>query len=376
MMTSFSRTDSSILGRWWWTLDRWALLVLTLLFAVGAILTVAASPGAAARIGLEPFFFVRHQFAFMVPALLILLAVSMLSPRGIRRIAVLVLGAGIILVAATNFSGIEIKGASRWLSLGGFTFQPSEFVKPCFAVVAAWMFAEYRQSKNFPGRTVASVLLLAIVGLLLLQPDFGMAVTVAAVWFVQFFLAGLSLWWVGLSLAATLGLVTAAYSIFPHVAKRIDLFIDPLSGDSYQVTTSLKAFQQGGLLGKGPGEGVVKGYLPDAHTDFIFAVAAEEFGMLAALAIVGLFSFIVLRGLTRVVREADLFVLLAVAGLLTQFGLQALINMGVTVQLLPAKGMTLPFVSYGGSSLIASALGMGMVLALTRSGYRDRVLAP
>ena len=372
-MTSFSRTDSSILGRWWWTLDRWALLVLTLLFAVGAILTVAASPGAAARIGLEPFFFVRHQFAFMVPALLILLAVSMLSPRGIRRIAVLVLGAGIILVAATNFSGIEIKGASRWLSLGAFTFQPSEFVKPCFAVVAAWMFAEYRQSKNFPGRAVASVLLLVIVGLLLLQPDFGMAVTVAAVWFVQFFLAGLSLWWVGLSLAATLGLLTAAYSIFPHVAKRIDLFIDPLSGDSYQVTTSLKAFQQGGLLGKGPGEGVVKGYLPDAHTDFIFAVAAEEFGMLAALAIVGLFSFIVLRGLTRVVREADLFVLLAVAGLLTQFGLQALINMGVTVQLLPAKGMTLPFVSYGGSSLIASALGMGMVLALTRSGYRDKV---
>jgi len=372
-MTSFSRTDSSILGRWWWTLDRWALLVLTLLFAVGAILTVAASPGAAARIGLEPFFFVRHQFAFMVPALLILLAVSMLSPRGIRRIAVLVLSAGIILVAATNFSGIEIKGASRWLSLGAFTFQPSEFVKPCFAVVAAWMFAEYRQSKNFPGRAVASVLLLVIVGLLLLQPDFGMAVTVAAVWFVQFFLAGLSLWWVGLSLAATLGLVTAAYSIFPHVAKRIDLFIDPLSGDSYQVTTSLKAFQQGGLLGKGPGEGVVKGYLPDAHTDFIFAVAAEEFGMLAALAIVGLFSFIVLRGLTRVVREADLFVLLAVAGLLTQFGLQALINMGVTVQLLPAKGMTLPFVSYGGSSLIASALGMGMVLALTRSGYRDKV---
>ena len=375
-MTSFSRTDSSILGRWWWTLDRWALLVLTLLFAVGAILTVAASPGAAARIGLEPFYFVRHQFAFMVPALLILLAISMLSPRDIRRIAVLVLGTGIILVAATNFYGIEIKGASRWISLGGFTFQPSEFVKPCFAVVAAWMFAEYRQSENFPGHAIASVLLLVVVALLLLQPDFGMAVTVAAVWFVQFFLAGLSLWWVGLSLAATLGLVTAAYSIFPHVAKRIDLFIDPLSGDSYQVTTSLKAFQQGGLLGKGPGEGVVKGYLPDAHTDFIFAVAAEEFGMLATLTIVGLFSFIVLRGLTRVVREADLFVLLAVAGLLTQFGLQALINMGVTVQLLPAKGMTLPFVSYGGSSLIASALGMGMVLALTRSGYRDRVLAP
>ena len=372
-MTSFSRTDPSILGRWWWTLDRWALLVLTLLFAVGAILTVAASPGVASRIGLEPFYFVRHQFAFMVSALLILLSVSMLSPRGVRRIAVVMLAVGVILVAATNLAGVEIKGASRWLSLAGFTFQPSEFVKPCFAVVAAWMFAEYRQSEHFPGRAIASGLLLVVVALLLLQPDFGMAVTVTAVWFVQFFLAGLSLWWIGLSLALTLGLVTAAYSIFPHVAKRIDLFIDPTSGDSYQVTTSLKAFQQGGLLGKGPGEGVVKGYLPDAHTDFIFAVAAEEFGMLAALAIVGLFAFIVLRGLTRVVREADLFVLLAVAGLLTQFGLQALINMGVTVQLLPAKGMTLPFVSYGGSSLAASSLGMGMVLALTRSGYRDRV---
>ncbi len=369
-MTSFSRADTSILGRWWWTLDRWALLVLTLLFAVGAILTVAASPGAAARIGLEPFYFVRHQFAFMAPALLIMLAVSMLSPRGVRRMAVLILAVGLVCVAATHFAGVEAKGASRWLSLGGFTFQPSEFVKPCFAVVAAWMFAEYRQSENFPGRAIAGALLLITVALLLLQPDFGMAVTVTAVWFVQFFLAGLSLWWVGLSLALTLGLVTAAYGIFPHVAKRIDLFIDPSSGDSYQVTTSLKAFQQGGLLGKGPGEGVVKGYLPDAHTDFIFAVAAEEFGMLAALAIVGLFSFVVLRGLARIVREANLFVLLAVAGLLTQFGLQALINMGVTVQLLPAKGMTLPFVSYGGSSLIASALGMGMVLALTRSGYR------
>ncbi|MDP7642310.1 MAG: putative peptidoglycan glycosyltransferase FtsW [Alphaproteobacteria bacterium] len=375
-MTSFSRADTSILGRWWWTLDRWALLVLTLLFAVGAILTVAASPGAASRIGLEPFYFVRHQFAFMAPALLIMLAVSMLSPRGVRRMAVLILAVGLVCVAATHFAGVEAKGASRWLSLGDFTFQPSEFVKPCFAVVAAWMFAEYRQSENFPGRAIAGALLLITVALLLLQPDFGMAVTVTAVWFVQFFLAGLSLWWVGLSLALTLGLVTAAYGIFPHVAKRIDLFIDPSSGDSYQVTTSLKAFQQGGLLGKGPGEGVVKGYLPDAHTDFIFAVAAEEFGMLAALAIVGLFSFVVLRGLARVVREANLFVLLAVAGLLTQFGLQALINMGVTVQLLPAKGMTLPFVSYGGSSLIASALGMGMMLALTRSGYRNTVSAP
>jgi len=374
-MTSFSRTDSSILGRWWWTLDRWTLLSLILLFAVGAILTVAASPEVAIQRNGDPFHFVRHQFVFMIPALIIMLTASLLTPRGTRRLAAALFTISLICVLATHFIGTEVKGATRWLAVGGLSFQPSEFIKPCFAVVAAWMFAEYKENEKFPGRTIAAILLVTVVALLLLQPDFGMTVTVAAVWFVQFFLAGLSLWWVGLALASSLGLVTAAYSVFPHVAKRIDVFIDPSSGDGYQVQTSLTAFQQGGILGRGPGEGIVKTSLPEPHTDFIFAVAAEEFGMLAALAIVALFSFIVLRGLTRVIRDADLFVLLAVAGLLTQFGLQALINMGVTVQLLPAKGMTLPFVSYGGSSLIASALGMGMVLALTRSGYRQKASA-
>ncbi len=374
-MTSFSRTDSSILGRWWWTLDRWTLLSLILLFAVGAILTVAASPEVAIQRNGDPFHFVRHQFVFMIPALIIMLTASLLTPRGTRRLAAALFTISLICVLATHFIGTEVKGATRWLAVGGLSFQPSEFIKPCFAVVAAWMFAEYKENEKFPGRTIAAILLVTVVALLLLQPDFGMTVTVAAVWFVQFFLAGLSLWWVGLALASSLGLVTAAYSVFPHVAKRIDFFIDPSSGDGYQVQTSLTAYQQGGILGRGPGEGIVKTSLPEPHTDFIFAVAAEEFGMLAALAIVALFSFIVLRGLTRVIRDADLFVLLAVAGLLTQFGLQALINMGVTVQLLPAKGMTLPFVSYGGSSLIASALGMGMVLALTRSGYRQKASA-
>lgn len=374
-MTSFSRTDSSILGRWWWTLDRWTLLSLILLFAVGAILTVAASPEVAIGRNWDPFHFVRHQFVFMIPALIIMLTVSLFTPRGTRRLAATLFTASLVCVLATHFIGIEVKGATRWLAVGGLRFQPSEFIKPCFAVVAAWMFAEYKDNNNFPGRIIAGTLLAIVVVLLLLQPDFGMTVTVTAVWFVQFFLAGLSLWWVGLALALSLGLITAAYSVFPHVAKRIDVFIDPSSGDGYQVETSLAAFQQGGILGRGPGEGIVKTNLPEPHTDFIFAVAAEEFGMLAALAIVALFSFIVLRGLTRVIRDADLFVLLAVAGLLTQFGLQALINMGVTVQLLPAKGMTLPFVSYGGSSLIASALGMGMVLALTRSGYRQKASA-
>jgi len=368
-MTSFSREDRSVIGRWWWTVDRWTLLALILLTATGAVLIMAASPGAANRIGLDPFHFVRNQFVFLAPALLVMIAVSLLTPTGVRRLAVIGFGLAVVLMVATLLVGVEVKGASRWINLGGFTLQPSEFLKPCFAVVAAWMFSQARVEPTFPGRLIACVLFALVVGLLILQPDFGMTITVTAVWFVQFFLAGLSMALVAMALVLGLGLVTAAYAALPHVASRIDRFINPATGDTYQVDTSLRAFEAGGLFGLGPGEGRVKGLLPDSHTDFIFAVAGEEFGILACLLVVGLFAFIVLRGFSRVLKDANLFILLAVAGLLTQFGLQALINMGVAVRLLPAKGMTLPLVSYGGSSLVATAIGMGMVLALTRIDY-------
>ncbi len=375
-MSSFSRADLSVIGRWWWTIDRWTLVALLLLVATGAVLTMAASPGAAERIGLDPFHFVRNQFVFLAPAIIGMLIVSMLTPLGVRRLAVVGLTLTLILMVITLFAGLEAKGASRWLSFGGFTIQPSEFLKPCFAVVVAWMFSAQKSEPKFPGKTVASILFISVAGLLILQPDFGMTITVTAVWFIQFFLAGLPMFWVAVGLIGGLGLIVAAYTALPHVADRIDRFTNPAAGDQYQVNTSLRAFETGGLFGLGPGEGLVKEDLPYSHTDFIFAVAGEEFGALACLLVVALFAFIVLRGFSRVLRDANLFILLAVAGLLTQFGLQALINMGVAVRLLPAKGMTLPFVSYGGSSLIATAIGMGMVLALTRTNHLKREQMP
>ena len=375
-MSSFSRADLSVIGRWWWTIDRWTLVALLLLVATGAVLTMAASPGAAERIGLDPFHFVRNQFVFLAPAIIGMLIVSMLTPLGVRRLALVGLTLTLILMIITLFAGVEAKGASRWLSFGGFTIQPSEFLKPCFAVVVAWMFSAQKSEPKFPGKTVASILFISVAGLLILQPDFGMTITVTAVWFIQFFLAGLPMFWVAVGLIGGLGLIVAAYTALPHVADRIDRFTNPAAGDQYQVNTSLRAFENGGLFGLGPGEGLVKEDLPDSHTDFIFAVAGEEFGALACLLVVALFAFIVLRGFSRVLRDANLFILLAVAGLLTQFGLQALINMGVAVRLLPAKGMTLPFVSYGGSSLIATAIGMGMVLALTRTNHLKREQMP
>ena len=366
-MSSFGRDDRSVLSVWWWTVDRWTMLALTLLLLIGAVLTLAASPAVAERIGLESFHFVRHQLLFMPLALALMIGVSLLSPLGVRRLAATGFLFGLLLLAVTLIAGTEVKGATRWIGLlGGLSLQPSEFVKPVFAVVIAWMFSEQRKRAGFPGNAVAIALLVVVAGLVAMQPDFGMAMTITVVWLIQFFLAGLPLAWVALILGLGVGAAVLAYAVMPHVASRIDRFLDPSAGDSYQIERSIDAFNHGGLIGVGPGDGVVKEILPDAHTDFIFAVAGEEFGLLLCLFMVGLFGFIVLRGLTRVLAETNLFVLLAVSGILAQFGLQALINMGVTLNLLPAKGMTLPFVSYGGSSLLAVALGMGMVLALTR----------
>ncbi|MBT3534209.1 MAG: putative lipid II flippase FtsW [Rhodospirillaceae bacterium] len=366
MVISFARTDTSLVGRWWWTVDRWTLLAVALLIAIGTLLTLAASPAVAEKLNLQSQHFVLRQMIFLPMAMAVMFVVSLMSPRGVRRISAAGLVISLLLVVATLFLGAEIKGATRWLQFAGLSLQPSEFVKPCFAVVAAWILAEQRQREGMAGALICCALFALVVWLLVSQPDFGMTAVVAAVWFGQCFIAGLSMLWVGL--LAGLGLIGAilAYATIPHVASRIDRFLDPASGDSYQIDRALDAFGQGGLLGRGPGEGMVKRVLPDAHTDFIFSVAGEEFGLIACLIIVALFGFITLRGFARLLREEDLFVLLAAAGLLTQFGLQAIINIGVNVNLLPTKGMTLPFISYGGSSMLALALAMGMVLALTR----------
>ncbi|MFQ5953908.1 MAG: FtsW/RodA/SpoVE family cell cycle protein [Kiloniellales bacterium] len=370
-MSALARTDTSTLGRWWWTVDRWTLAVLILLIVTGMILSVTASPPVATRLDLDPFHFVRRHMLLLLPAVAVLFAVSLLSPRGVRRLALITFIAAVTLLTATIAAGPEIKGANRWISLAGFTLQPSEFVKPAFAVVAAWMFAEHHRSRRaqqvpFPGNALATLLYLAVFVLLLMQPDLGMAFVVSVVWYTQFCVAGLSLGWVGVFAVLGLAVLFGAYMVFPHVASRVDRFLDPASGDSYQIDRALEAFRNGGLLGRGPGEGTVKQHIPDAHADFVFAVAGEEFGLVACLAIVGLFAFVVLRGFGRLLEESNPFVALAACGLLVQFGVQALINLASTVQLIPTKGMTLPFLSYGGSSLLALSLGMGMFLALTR----------
>lgn len=366
-MRPIARDDTSILGRWWWTVDHWTLLSFVLLTAFGLILTVAASPPVAERIGYDDqFHFVRRQAIVIVPAMIVMIAVSLLSPRGIRRLATIGFVGVIGLLILTLIFGQETKGSQRWLFLGGVSLQASEFVKPAFAVVAAWLFSARRLGQDIPGYQLSCALYVLVIGLLLAQPDVGQAAVVSAIWFTQWFVAGLSMAWVALFAVVGLLAMTGAYFTFPHVASRIDRFLDPASGDSYQIDRAMEAFMNGGLLGRGAGEGRAKAFLPDAHSDFILAVAGEEFGLLACLLLVAVFVFVILRGLVRVWEDDNLFVILAATGLIVQFALQAIINMASTVNLMPTKGMTLPFISYGGSSLLALGFGMGMLLALTR----------
>jgi len=366
------RTNTTSIGRWWWTVDRLNLFALLILIALGGVLVTAGSPPVAKRLDLPAFYFVHRHHIFLALGLFTMLAASLLPPVAVRRIAVMGFCGSLILLLLVPFLGVEIKGAHRWIDLAGISIQPSEFMKPCFAVVMAWVCAENQRRVNFPGYRMVIALYGIVALLLIAQPDIGMTITVTAMWGIQMFLAGLPMLWVMIMGGCAVAGITGAYFAFPHVAKRIDSFLDPTAGDNYQIAKSLEAFKSGGLLGRGPGEGEVKQSLPDSHTDFIFSVAGEEFGVIVCILIVGLFAFIVLRGLSRVWKETDLFVVLAVAGLLAQFGVQAVINMGVAVNLLPAKGMTLPFLSYGGSSAVAIGLGMGMMLALTKRKYGTR----
>ncbi|HYH36909.1 MAG TPA: putative peptidoglycan glycosyltransferase FtsW [Azospirillum sp.] len=369
-MITFDRTDQSVFGRWWWTIDRVQLGALAVLMALGTVLITAASPPVAERIGIQDtFYFVERHLIMLAPAVAIMVGISLLSPKGVRRAALFMYVIALALVFATLVIGVEIKGAKRWIHVPGLSIQPSEFVKPAFAVVAAWLFSLSRTNPGFPGALVSIALYGVTVAGLILQPDMGMTFVVSAVWFTQFFLAGLNIVLVMILAGVGVAGLVGAYFTLPHFASRIDRFLDPSTGDNYQVSRSMEAFANGGLLGTGPGQGTVKFSLPDSHADFIFAVAGEEMGLIFCLFIVFLFAFIVLRGFARVFNEHNYFALLAAAGLLIQFGLQAAINMGSSLHLMPTKGMTLPFISYGGSSLIALGFGMGMVLALTRKRF-------
>ncbi|RVU34614.1 putative lipid II flippase FtsW [Hwanghaeella grinnelliae] len=365
-MMHFARNDTSILGNWWWTVDRWLLGAVVLLGALGLLLTTTASPPVAERINVDSFHFVKKQAFMLAPALFTIIGVSLLNLKQIRRLALVVFVGALVLMVAAILFGTEIKGATRWISLGGLTIQPSEFAKPAFAVLAGWILAARRMGEDVPGYAISAALCVLVVGLLALQPDIGQAFVVCSIWFTQLFIAGLSMSFVIFAVLGGLAALVAAYYIFPHVATRIDRFLDPQAHDSYQIDKAMEAFQSGGIMGRGPGEGIVKQSLPDGHADFIFAVAGEEFGLFACMFIVAIFVFVVVRGLSRLLQDNDMFVVLAATGLIVQFALQALVNMASTLSLIPTKGMTLPFISYGGSSLLALALGMGMLLALTR----------
>ena len=369
-MPSLSRADTSTLGRWWWSVDRLTLLAIAVLIGFGYVMMLAASPAVAERIHVSRDSFILKQVVFLLVAALVVIGVSLLSPKGVRRLALAGCVGALALTALTLFAGVEIKGARRWISLPGMTIQPSEFLKPCFAVTAAFLLAEGRRTRGFPGMVLAFGVFALILLLLKSQPDIGMLAVVTAVFFAQLFVAGLNLYLVGVGAGCLAGAGVGAYALFPHVRSRVSRFLDPATGDSYQVNRALEAFGNGGLLGRGAGEGRVKDVLPDAHADFVFAVMGEEFGLVVCVLVLGLFAFIVMRGLLRLLAEHDEFVILAAAGLVASFGLQAFVNMASTLHLIPTKGMTLPFVSYGGSSVLAVALGMGMLLALTRRRSR------
>ena len=363
---SFSRADRSRLAEWWFTVDRQLIVLIFVLMAAGLLLSLAASPAIAMKRGFATYHFVWRQFVFAGLGAAAMIAVSLLTPAKVRRLALITLIASMAGLVVVLFVGTEINGARRWLPVLHQTIQPSEFAKPGFVVMSAWLFAETKRRPDMPALALACLSLMLIAGLLIAEPDVGQTLLVTFVWGALFVISGQP--WMGAVALAVFGAAGAgaAYVMLPHVHARVDLYLAGGTGDHSQVDRALQAFMEGGFFGRGPGEGTVKTVLPDAHTDFIFAVLAEEYGVIACLALLALFAAIVGKAAFRAVNEPDSANRLAIIGLCLLFALQALINMGVNVGLLPAKGMTLPFISAGGSSTLAVSVTLGMLLSLTR----------
>ena len=380
-----SRAERGALADWFWTIDRFFLAAFILLMGVGFMLSFAASPAVPERIGLDSFHFVKRHALFLLPAIAVMLGISFLTPRQVRRAAMILLILSLGAMVLALFFGVEVKGSRRWISIGSFSVQPSEFMKPAFVIVCAWLFAEHARQPEIPGTLFAIILFGIVAALLIAQPDLGQTILTAAVWGGMFFMAGMPwLWIIVLGGAGAGGLLTA-YTLLPHVAARIDKFMTG-EGDTFQMDTAREALIRGDWFGQGPGEGIIKRIIPDSHTDFIFSVAAEEFGIVFCMVIVAIFAFVVMRGLNHAFKERNDFTRFAVAGLVLQIGIQSMINIGVNLELLPAKGMTLPLISYGGSSMIAICVTAGFILALTRhrpekraserSLFRSGIVAP
>jgi cell division protein FtsW len=368
------RVAEPVIPRWWRTIDKWTLTSVFVLFGIGLLLGLAASVPLATRNGLEPFYYVQRQAVFGGIALVAMIAVSMMPPDMVRRLGVMGFAVSLAALMLLPLFGTDFgKGAVRWFSFGFASVQPSEFLKPGFVIVVAWLIAASQDLNGPPGKLVSLALTLVVVGFLAMQPDFGQAALVLFAWGVIYFVGGAPMLLIGIvgGLVAVGGL--AFYESSEHFARRIDGFLSPDLDPRTQLGYAANAIQEGGFFGVGVGEGQVKWSLPDAHTDFIIAVAAEEYGLLLVLAILALYGVIVVRSLGRLLPERDPFARLAGAGMACIFGVQAMINMGVAVRLLPAKGMTLPFVSYGGSSVIAAGITLGMLLALTRQRPRGQM---
>ncbi|MCW2273580.1 cell division protein FtsW [Rhodoblastus acidophilus] len=369
-----SRAERSPVADWWWTVDRWLLAAVGALIVCGLVLIMAGSPPVAERIGLPTFHFVNRQVELLAPSVAFMIACSFLTPRQLRRGALVLYIVAMAGIFAALLFGHEVKGAKRWI----FGVQPSEFLKPAFVILAAWAFSEGARRRDVPGNLLAIALLPVTIIPLVLQPDFGQTLLICLVWGALLVMAGLH--WLWFPALGGVGVVGAglAYKFAPHVRARIQNFLNPGEGggqaDTFQVETAHDAFVSGGWFGKGPGEGTFKQILPDSHTDFIFAVTGEEFGLIFCMALVGLFAFIVLRSLIKASSNEDPFCRFATAGLAMLFGIQASINIAVNLHLMPAKGMTLPFISYGGSSLLSLGIGMGFLIAVTRKRPRSEIL--
>ncbi|RUT35120.1 cell division protein FtsW [Arsenicitalea aurantiaca] len=370
----FSRERKTRLAEWWWTVDRQLLGALVLLMIAGVVLSFAASPPVAERLGLSPYHFIIRHSLFVPPAIAVMVLASLMSQRQARWAALVMLCGSVVLLWATLRFGVEVKGARRWISAFGQSVQPSEFVKPAYAIIGAWLFSESMKRPEMPARTIATVLLGVIIAALLLQPDIGQTALVFATWAVLLFLSGIS-WVIIFGLAgAAVAMLFGAYMFFPHFARRIDTFINPDGGgNTYQVDRALQSLLEGGWFGRGPGESIAKKLIPDAHADYVFSAAAGEFGILFCLVLVGLIAFIVVRALLAAQRQSNLFARLAASTIAIQFAMQCGINLAVNLNLIPPKGMTLPFVSYGGTSMLAIAFGMGLMLALTREKPQERI---
>jgi cell division protein FtsW len=368
-----SRAERGPVADWFWTIDRFFLATFILLMGIGFMLSFAASPAVAERLNLDSFHFVKRHAAFLLPSLAVMIAISFMSPRQVRRTSMILLLASIAMMVLALFFGAEVKGSRRWISIAGLSVQPSEFMKPAFVVVCAWLFSEHARQPEIPGNLFAILLFGIVAALLVAQPDLGQTILTTAVWGGMFFMAGMPWLWIVVLGGSAVGGLVVAYTVLPHVAGRIDRFMTG-EGDTFQVDTALQAIIRGDWFGQGPGEGIVKRIIPDSHTDFIFSVAAEEFGIVFCMVIVLIFAFLVMRGLSHAFRERNDFNRFAVAGLVLQIGIQSMINIGVNLQLLPAKGMTLPLISYGGSSMVAICVTAGFILALTRHRPEKRAV--